>query len=197
MPQKRHHTLQRKTLETNIMVELDIDGDGSSQIDTGIGFLNHMISSLSKHAGWTLSLTCDGDLHIDDHHTAEDCALALGDCLNQILGSRKGIQRFGHAYVPLDEALVRAVVDLSGRPWPDIKLQFSRSQIGQLATENIIHFFQSLAISLNAAIHIDQIKGENDHHKAEAAFKALAKALRDALQSNGSDIIPSTKGSLG
>ena len=139
-----------------------------------------MLSSLSKH-DWTLSLTCNA-IYIDDHHTAEDCALALGDCLNQILGSRNGIQRFGHAYVPLDEALVRAVVDLSGRPWPDIQLQFSRSQIGQLATENIIHFFQSFAISLNAAIHIDQIKGENDHHKAEAAFKALARSLRCFIQ---------------
>ena len=194
---KRHHRHNRKTLETSIVVDLEIDGDGKSQIDTGIGFLNHMLSSLSKHAGWSLTLTCDGDTHIDDHHTAEDCAIALGDCLNQILGSRKGIRRFGHAYIPLDEALVRAVVDLSGRPWPDINIQFRRTQIGELATENIIHFFRTFAFSLKAAIHIDEIKGENDHHKAEAAFKALARALGDALQSNGSDIIPSTKGSLG
>ncbi|MEC8380389.1 MAG: imidazoleglycerol-phosphate dehydratase HisB [Myxococcota bacterium] len=197
MPQRRQHQLNRKTLETNITVDLDIDGDGSSQINTGVGFLDHMLSSLTKHAGWTLALACEGDLYIDDHHTAEDCALALGDCLNKILGERKGIQRFGHAYVPLDEALVRAVVDLSGRPWPAVNLHFNRPQIGQLATENIVHFFQSFAVSLKAAVHIDEIKGDNDHHKAEAAFKAFARALKEALKTTGSEAIPSTKGRLG
>lgn len=196
MQSKRHAQHHRKTLETNISIELHIDGRGESNIQTGIGFLDHMLSSLSKHAGWSLILTCEGDLHIDDHHTVEDCALALGQCLDQILGDRRGINRFGHAYVPLDEALVRAVVDLSGRPWPDINLHFSRAQIGALATENITHFFQSLAIASRSSIHIDQIKGDNDHHKAEAAFKALAKALQQALSQTDSQAIPSTKGSL-
>ena len=196
MQSKRHAQHHRKTLETNISVDLHIDGKGESNIQTGIGFLDHMLSSLSKHAGWSLILTCEGDLHIDDHHTVEDCALALGQCLDQILGDRRGINRFGHAYVPLDEALVRAVVDLSGRPWPDINLHFSRAQIGALATENITHFFQSLAIASRSSIHIDQIKGDNDHHKAEAAFKALAKALQQALSQTDSQAIPSTKGSL-
>ena len=196
MKSKRHAQHHRKTLETNISVDLHIDGKGESNIQTGIGFLDHMLSSLSKHAGWSLILTCEGDLHIDDHHTVEDCALALGQCLDQILGDRGGINRFGHAYVPLDEALVRAVVDLSGRPWPDINLHFNRSQIGALATENITHFFQSLAIASRSSIHIDQIKGDNDHHKAEAAFKALAKALQQALSQTDSQAIPSTKGSL-
>ena len=196
MAAKRQAQTHRQTYETNISVDLHIDGTGESKIHTGIGFLDHMLSSLSKHAGWSLTLTCEGDLHIDDHHTVEDCALALGQCLDQILGDRRGITRFGHAYVPLDEALVRAVVDLSGRPWPDINLQLNRSQIGALATENITHFFQSLAIASRSSIHIDQIKGDNDHHKAEAAFKALAKALQQALSQTNDQGIPSTKGSL-
>ncbi|HBS27904.1 MAG TPA: imidazoleglycerol-phosphate dehydratase, partial [Phycisphaerales bacterium] len=137
-----------------------------------------------------------GDLHIDDHHTAEDCALALGAALDRALGDRAGVTRFGFAYAPLDEALVRAVVDLSGRPFAHCGLGFRRETIGDTSTESLTHFFHSLASALRAAVHIDLIRGENDHHKAEAAFKALALALRAAVARDGSGAAPSTKGTL-
>ncbi|QDV05996.1 Imidazoleglycerol-phosphate dehydratase [Planctomycetes bacterium Poly30] len=186
----------RKTRETSISCSLDLDGTGEAAVSTGIGFLDHMLTALAKHGRFDLALSCQGDLEIDDHHTAEDCAIVLGEAFDEALGERRGIVRFGSAYAPLDEALARVVVDLSGRPWPEVHIDFRRESLGTLATENITHFFQSLAIAGRMSLHVDVLRGDNDHHKAEAAFKALALALRQATRSSGSDTVPSTKGSL-
>ncbi|MEC9442311.1 MAG: imidazoleglycerol-phosphate dehydratase HisB [Myxococcota bacterium] len=193
---KRSATIERKTRETEIRVQLDLDGSGSAKISTGLGFLDHMLEALAKHARLDLELACAGDLHIDDHHTVEDCALALGQALDQALGDRSGIARFSHAYAPLDEALARVVIDLSGRPWPEVHIGFTREKIGDVATENLTHFFESLAMTARCALHVDVLRGKNDHHRAEAAFKALALALRQAVARDASAGIPSTKGVL-
>jgi imidazoleglycerol phosphate dehydratase HisB len=182
--------------ETEIHVELDIDGGGRATVETGIGFLDHMLSSLARHAHFDLTLRCQGDLHIDDHHTAEDCALALGAALDQALGERRGIRRFGSAHAPLDEALARAVVDLSGRPFADVHLHLEREALGGVACENLVHVMSSLAMASRSCFHVDVLKGTNDHHRAEAGFKALALALRQAVERDGSDEVPSTKGVL-
>lgn len=194
MPRKSETT--RSTGETVVEVGLDLDGTAIAEVSTGIGFLDHMITSLAKHSGFDLRLTAKGDLEVDDHHTAEDCAIALGRALDEALGDRAGIRRFGQAHAPLDESLCRAVVDLSGRPWPEIHIGFAREKVGELATENIVHFLRSLAIEGRMALHVDLIRGDNDHHKAEAAFKAVALALRQAVTLQGTDV-PSTKGTLG
>lgn len=191
----RTSEIKRETKETAIELRLVVDGSGLTRVDTGIGFLDHMIDSLARHAGFDLTLTARGDVVIDDHHMAEDCAIVLGRALAEALGDRAGVRRFGSAYAPLDESLARAVVDLSGRPWPEIHIPFSRDTIGDLATENIVHFLRSLAIEARMALHVDLIRGDNDHHKAEAAFKAVAIALRDAVAITG-DMVPSTKGVL-
>jgi imidazoleglycerol phosphate dehydratase HisB len=185
----------RSTGETTVRVSLDLDGTGVSTVSTGLGFLDHMLTALSKHSGFDLGLSAQGDLDVDDHHTVEDCAIVLGRALDEALGDRVGIARFGHAYAPLDESLCRAVVDLSGRPWVELSLPFSRPAIGQVATENLVHFLRSLAIESRMALHLDLLRGDNDHHKAESAFKALALALRAAVDKVDSSV-PSTKGSL-
>ena len=187
--------VERVTKETRVRAAVVLEGRGEAKIATGIGFLDHMLGALSKHSGIDIELECRGDLEIDDHHTAEDCALVLGAAIDKALGDRVGIVRFGSAYAPLDEALARAVVDLSGRPFAVVQLGLTREMIGTIACENIGHFFASLAVVLRAAIHVDVIRGENDHHRAEAAFKALALALRDAVAVRGGGI-PSTKGVL-
>lgn len=192
----RKASIERKTLETEIRLELNLEGQGLSTINTGIGFFDHMLHALTKHSGFDIELECQGDLHVDDHHTVEDCGLALGQALAEALGDRRGIVRFAHAYAPLDEALARAVVDLSGRPWPSIDLGLKREKIGELSCENIGHFFESFAMASKMSLHIDVLKGNNDHHRAEAAFKALALALKTAVSSNGGGGIPSTKGVL-
>lgn len=191
----RRAELERKTAETEISVVLDLDGSGSGEAATGLGFLDHMLTTLAKHSGMDLTVRASGDVGIDDHHTVEDCAIVLGRALDDALGDRSGITRFGYAYAPLDESLSRAVVDLSGRPWPEVSIGFNRSSIGDVATENIVHFFRSFAIEGRMALHVDTIRGDNDHHKAESAFKALAIALRQAVTPRG-DGVPSTKGSL-
>lgn len=193
MPRKAE--LNRKTGETDIEVVLDLDGTGTAEIDTGLGFLDHMLSALARHSSFDLTLRASGDLGVDDHHTIEDCAIVLGRALDEALGDRSGISRFGYAYAPLDESLSRAVVDLSGRPWPEVHIPFSRSTIGEVATENIVHFLRSLAIEGRMALHVDLIRGDNDHHKAESAVKAVALALREAVSERGEGV-PSTKGSL-
>ena len=189
-------TIERTTKESTIRGKLRLDGERKIWLDTGIGFLDHMLTTLAFHAGWDLELECSGDLVVDDHHTAEDCALALGSAIDRALGDRAGIARFGWAYAPLDEALARAVVDLSGRPWPEIDLGLEREMLGSLACENVRHFFVSLTMSVKAAVHVDVLRGENDHHRAEAAFKALALALKAATAAADGDVVPSTKGSL-
>ena len=192
----RHASIERITNETEIRVTLALDGSGESEIDTGLGFLDHMLTALARHSRFDLQLTCSGDLQVDDHHTVEDCALALGAALDQALAERRGIRRFAHAYAPLDEALARVVVDFSGRPHASVELGLARPRLGDVATENLTHFFQSLAMTARMALHVDLIRGDNDHHRAEAAFKALALALRQAVALDGHDEVPSTKGLL-
>jgi imidazoleglycerol phosphate dehydratase HisB len=192
----RRQELSRKTSEVEITGSLDLDGSGVSNVDTGLGFLDHMLTALSKHSGIDLEISSRGDTDVDDHHTVEDCAIAIAEGLDSALGDRGGIARFGSAYAPLDESLARSVIDLSGRGWPEVRLDLVRDQIGEVATENITHFFRSLATSGRMALHVDVIRGDNDHHKAEAAFKATALALRSAISRTGSDGVPSTKGVL-
>ena len=191
----RTASIKRDTKETKIDLQLNLDGNAKVEISTGIGFLDHMLTAFAFHAGFDLKLICDGDLEVDDHHTAEDCAIALGQAIDEALGPRKGIKRFGYAYAPLDEALARTVVDLSARPWPEIHLALEREMVGQWACENITHFFQSLAMTLRCSLHVDVLRGTNDHHRAEAAFKSMAKAFNQALTRVEGDV-PSTKGVL-
>mgnify|MGYP005858641915 CR=1 FL=1 len=186
----------RTTKETRIEVSINLDGSGESQIDTGLGFLDHMLDALARHSGIDITLSCAGDLVIDDHHSVEDCALVLGKAIDEAMGDRAGIARFASAYAPLDEALARVVIDFSGRPFASVELDFVREMLGQVATENVTHFFESLATTMRATLHVDLIRGRNDHHKAEAAFKALALALRDATRITRGDAMPSTKGTL-
>ncbi len=188
--------VSRATRETRIEVKLSLDGTGESTIRTGIGMLDHLLTAFARHARLDLSLTCKGDLEVDDHHTAEDCALAIGEAIDRALGDRAGIARFGWALAPLDEALARVAIDLSGRPFAAVNLGLTRDAIGQLAAENVSHVLSSLATSARATLHVEVLSGVNDHHKAEAAFKALALALRQAVTRDGSTAVPSTKGSL-
>jgi imidazoleglycerol-phosphate dehydratase len=190
---KRTAKIKRKTAETAIEVTLTVDGAGLTEIETGIGLLDHLFESLARHGRFDLRLACRGDLEVDDHHTAEDSALAFGSALDAALGDRRGVNRFGWAYAPLDESLARAVVDLSGRPFAGVNLALARDSIGGLSSENIEHAIRSIAMSSRSAIHVDVLKGENDHHKAEAAFKALALAVKQAVMRSGTEDIPSTK----
>lgn len=192
----RSASVQRRTAETSVTVELDLDGRGAASVHTGIGFLDHLLTALACHSRFDLTARCEGDLHVDDHHTTEDVALALGQSVDQALGDRRGIARFGHAMAPLDESLSRAVVDISGRPYAGINLNLTRDSIGMLATENIAHALRSFALAARLTLHVDVLKGENDHHRAESAFKATALALRQAVARTGFDDVPSTKGVL-
>lgn len=192
----RTATVTRTTRETSIRMTLDLDGSGKASLKTGIGFLDHLLDALARHARFDLALICEGDLQVDDHHTAEDCGLALGEALDRALGERRGVNRFGWALAPLDEALARAVVDLSGRPFSDVALGLEREAIGELSCENIPHVLRSFASTARLTLHVDVLKGENDHHRAEAAFKATALALRQAVARSGFDDVPSTKGTL-
>ena len=191
----RTANIERKTKETDISLVLNLDGTGESVVNTGIGFLDHMLTALSKHGRIDLTLSCKGDLHVDDHHSVEDCGIVLGQAFKAALGDLRGIARYGYAYAPLDESLSRAVVDISGRPFADIKLNLQRENIGNLSCEMLPHFLSSFATSAAITLHVDVIKGKNDHHRAESAFKALALALRAAIKREGTDI-PSTKGVL-
>jgi imidazoleglycerol phosphate dehydratase HisB len=194
----RSATTERITSETNIQCTVSLDGTGESEISTGLGFLDHMLQSFSKHSRIDIMLSVKGDLHIDDHHTVEDTALTLGEALRQAIGDGRGIERFGNAYIPMDEALARAAIDLSGRPASVINLDLKREMLGEVACENFTHFFRSLSTALRCALHIDVLRGENDHHRAEAAFKACARALKEAVRRDSSSTsqasIPSTKG---
>lgn len=193
----RRAAIRRRTTETDVRISLDLDGSGDSRVGTGVRFLDHMLEALARHSRIDLEVAAEGDLDVDDHHTVEDTALALGAAIDGALGDRSGIGRFGWAYAPLDEALARAVVDLSGRPFAAVDLGLRRDGIGDLSAENAAHFFRSLAAAARAAIHVDVLRGDNDHHRVEAAFKALALALRQAVARDGADRPPSTKGSLG
>jgi imidazoleglycerol phosphate dehydratase HisB len=194
--ERREAKLQRRTKETEISASLCLDGTGVSNVSTGIGFLDHMLDALTKHSRIDLDLVCSGDLIVDDHHTAEDCAIVLGQLFREALGDRRGIKRFADACVPLDEALARATIDFSGRPSPNISLDLRREFLGAIATENLTHFLQSFALEGRFALHVDVLKGDNDHHKVEAAFKAVARALRAAIERDVHADVPSTKGVL-
>ena len=193
----RQAELRRKTNETDIRVYLDLDarqaGAMSNTCNTGIGFFDHMLDQLASHGGFLLELECTGDLQIDEHHTVEDCALTLGEALDQALGDRRGIGRYGFT-LPMDESLAQVAIDLSGRPAFDFEAEFPREQLGDFSTEMVRHFFASLSQTLRAAIHM-QVKGENTHHMIEALFKGAGRALRPALARDGF-ALPSTKGSL-
>ncbi len=189
--------VRRETGETKVEVRLDLGDPVTIRVRTGIGFFDHMLHALAFHAGWGLELTCDGDLEVDDHHTVEDTALALGQAVARALGDRRGgIVRFGHAYAPLDEALARAVVDVSGRPFFAGELDLRRDRVGALSCEMVPHFFLSFAQAAGLTLHVDVIRGANDHHRIEACFKAAALALKAALASTGNSDVPSTKGVL-
>jgi len=189
--------VERKTRETDIAVALDLDGEGRSRVRTGIGFLDHMLTSLATHARFDLDVRCRGDLHVDAHHSVEDVGIALGQALKQALGDKKGVVRFGHAYVPLDEALSRAVVDLSGRPWLHFGVQFRAQRIGDLPTELLEDFFWALVDHGRFNLHLDLVRGRNAHHIAETLFKATARALSAAVALDPRVVgVPSTKGSL-
>lgn len=189
----RRAEVTRKTRETDITVKLDLDSTDTVQAQTGIGFFDHMLEQLGKHAGISLQLECRGDLHIDEHHTVEDCALALGEALRVALGDKRGLARFGFT-VPMDETRAQVAIDLSGRAYSVFEGQFGREQVGTLPTELVPHFFRSLADALGAAIHVS-VQGENTHHMIEACFKATGRALRMALARQGHDL-PTTKGVL-
>lgn len=184
---------ERTTKETKIRAEVGLDEPGSSHISTGIGFFDHMLDQVASHGGFSLHLSCQGDLEIDEHHTVEDCALALGEALNRALGDRRGIGRYGFT-LPMDESLAEVAVDLSGRPVLVFEADFPRDFVGGMSTEMVRHFFASFSQSLGAALHL-KVRGENTHHMVEALFKGLGRALRPALARQGSEL-PSTKGVL-
>ncbi len=185
--------VSRKTKETNILVEINLDEKDSIQIDTGIGFFNHMLEQLAKHGGFNLSLSVKGDLEIDDHHTVEDTAIALGEALRKALGDKRGIGRYGFL-LPMDEAIAQVAIDLSGRSYFVFNGEFNRESVGDLSTELISHFFRSFSEGLRAALHID-VKGENAHHKIESIFKGVGRTLRQAI-TKVDETLPSTKGIL-
>ena len=194
----RSATISRKTSETDITLSLDLDGTGKADIATGIGFLDHMLTALARHALFDLTVHADGDLHIDMHHTTEDVGIVLGRAVAQALGEKRGIRRFGSAVVPMDEALAEAVIDISGRPFLAWSVSFAQPKVGAMDTELFEEFFRAFATNALITLHIVQKAGTNTHHVAEACFKALARALRVAVEMDPrvGDAIPSTKGSL-
>lgn len=194
----RTATVSRDTLETRISVSINLDGKGTSSFDTGVPFLEHMMEQIARHGVIDLEVSCKGDLHIDDHHTVEDIGITLGQAFKQALGDKKGIMRYGHAYVPLDEALSRVVIDFSGRPGLEYGVEFKRDRIGQFDVDLFHEFFQGFVNHAPATLHIDNLRGNNAHHIAETVFKAFGRALRAsvAVDPRMAGTIPSTKGTL-
>lgn len=188
--------LRRATAETEVTLRLDPDGSGCIAVDTGLGFLDHMLTTLARHAGWDLDLRCRGDLSVDDHHTAEDCALLLGRALLEVTARGPAVARFGWARVPMDDALADVALDLGGRPWAEVDLGLARPMIGAVAGENLEHVLSTLAMEGRFNLHVQVVRGRNDHHRAEAAFKAMAMALREALGATGGPV-RSTKEAIG
>ena len=193
----RKAEVSRTTRETKIVVKLDLDGKGRAKIATGVPFLDHMLDQVARHAAFDLEVAAKGDLHIDAHHTVEDIGITLGQAFAKAAGDKKGVRRYGHAYVPLDEALSRAVVDLSGRPGLEFHIEFARARIGEFDVDLVHEFFQGFVNHANVTLHVDNIKGVNAHHQAETAFKAFARALRLAVERDPRvKDVPSTKGKL-
>ena len=195
---ERRASVDRETAETRVHVELNIDGQGSAEVDTGVGFYDHMLSAFAKHGRFDLTVSCEGDLHVDAHHTMEDVALALGAAFDRALGERAGIARMGDATVPLDEALVQAVVDISGRPYTATSFDFVGERIGEAPSEMVPHVLRSFATEARVTLHVHQLAGANDHHIAEAAMKALGRALDVATRPDDriAGQVPSTKETL-
>ncbi|MEC7086312.1 MAG: imidazoleglycerol-phosphate dehydratase HisB [SAR324 cluster bacterium] len=197
MHKSRTASIERKTRETLVKVKLNLDGEGKSETNTGIGFLDHMLDQLAFHGLMDLAVSCEGDLQIDSHHTTEDIGIALGQALKEALGEKKGIRRYGHAYIPMDEALLRAVLDCSGRPDFVFNGEFGRYNLGDLDTQMIPHFFKSLAFNCGLTLHLSILYGSNDHHKCEGLFKAFARAFSDAVTLDPRRMgVSSTKGTL-
>ncbi|SEW04634.1 imidazoleglycerol-phosphate dehydratase [Aliiroseovarius sediminilitoris] len=194
----RRAKITRKTAETEISVEINLDGTGTYDNQTGVGFFDHMLDQLSRHSLIDMTVRATGDLHIDDHHTVEDTGIALGQALTEALGDKKGIRRYGECHLPMDDAQVRAALDLSGRPYLVWNIEFAAPKIGTFDTELVREFFQALATHGGITLHVDQLHGFNAHHVAEAGFKAVARALRLAVETDPrkADAIPSTKGAL-
>ncbi len=190
--------VSRDTAETRISVKINLDGSGEAKLNTGIGFFDHMLDQIARHALIDIEIQAQGDLHVDGHHTVEDVGIALGQAVRQAVGDKKGIRRYGHAYVPLDEALSRVVIDLSGRPGLFMNVAFKSGMIGGFDSQLAHEFFQGFANHALATLHIDNLRGDNAHHQAETVFKAFARALRSALELDvrAGEAIPSTKGSL-
>ena len=194
----RRADITRTTSETEIAVSLDLDGTGTRRIETGVGFFDHMLDQLSRHSLIDMEITAKGDLHIDDHHTVEDTGIAIGQALTAALGDKTGIRRYGACLLPMDDALVRAALDLSGRPYLVWNMDLPTAKIGAFDTELVREFFQALSTHGGITLHVDALHGINSHHMAEAAFKAVARALRDAVETDPrrADAVPSTKGAL-
>lgn len=193
----RTATIERSTAETSVAVELTIDGDGQYDVETGVGFFDHMLDLFAKHGGLNLTVRCDGDLDVDDHHTVEDVAICLGQALNRALGEKSHIARYGHAYVPMDDALARAVIDLSGRAYSRVDASFARETVGGLSTELVPHVWRSFAEHAQCNLHLSVLHGHNAHHKIEALFKATAQALQAAVRRSADHAeVASTKGTL-
>jgi imidazoleglycerol-phosphate dehydratase len=195
---ERRAEVIRNTSETQIRVVLDLDGSGKSRLATGIGFFDHMLDQIARHGALDLTVEAQGDLHIDGHHTVEDVGIAIGQALARAVGDRKGIRRYGHAYVPLDEALSRVVIDFSGRPGLEMNVPFTRATIGEFEVDLVHEFFQGLVNHAQVTLHIDNLRGVNAHHQCETVFKAFARALRMAaeLDPRAAGVVPSTKGCL-
>lgn len=194
----RQAEVTRNTRETQIAVRLDLDGSGRSTLATGIPFLDHMLDQVARHGVFDLEVTAKGDLQIDAHHTVEDIGITLGQAFARAVGDKRGVRRYGHAYVPLDEALTRVVVDLSGRPGLEYGVDFSRARIGEFDVDLVHEFFQGFVNHAQVTLHIDNLKGTNAHHQAETAFKAFGRALRIAVEPDPriGETVPSTKGTL-
>jgi imidazoleglycerol-phosphate dehydratase len=194
----RRAEVVRNTKETRIRVVVDLDGSGRSQLATGIGFFDHMLDQIARHGALDLTVEAQGDLHIDGHHTVEDVGITLGQAVAQAAGDKAGIRRYGHAYVPLDEALSRVVIDFSGRPGLEWHVPFTRAQIGEFDVDLAHEFFQGFVNHAQVTLHVDNLRGDNAHHQCETVFKAFARALRAALEPDprAAGVIPSTKGSL-
>ena len=194
----RQAQVTRNTLETQIEVRLDLDGTGKSTLATGVGFFDHMLNQIARHGMIDLEVGAKGDLHIDAHHTVEDVGITLGQAFNKAIGDKKGVRRYGHAYVPLDEALSRVVIDLSGRPELEYSVDYARGLIGEFDVDLVHEFFQGFVNHALITLHIDNLKGRNAHHQAETIFKAFGRALRMAaeIDARASGMLPSTKGSL-
>ncbi|HEX4763419.1 MAG TPA: imidazoleglycerol-phosphate dehydratase HisB [Usitatibacter sp.] len=194
----RKAEIQRDTKETQVFVAVDLDGSGRSELASGIPFLDHMLDQIARHGGIDLTVRARGDLEIDAHHTVEDIGITLGQALAKASGDKKGIRRYGHAYVPLDEALSRAVVDFSGRPGLEYHVKFTRARVGEFDVDLTHEFFQGLVNHAQVTVHIDNLRGDNSHHQCETIFKAFARALRMALEPDprAAGVVPSTKGAL-